>query len=243
MATADHCYRQKKRQVNPCLFRLLTGGFSQRRAALDLKVNRKTVVRKFHFLGLWAQILQREINLRFHKPVQIMEFDELETIEHSKCKPLSVHLAVESGTRRILGFRVASMPAKGPLAKVARAKYGKRKDERKKSRTELFKEIKVLLDPNAQIRSDENPNYPADVKVHFPDSTHTRFKGKRGCVTGQGELKKIGFDPLFSLNHTCAMLRANINRLFRRTWCTTKKKERLEIHIAIYVLRHNLDLI
>ena len=56
-------------------------------------------------------------------------------------------------------------------------------------------------------------------------------------------LKKIRFDPLFSLNHTCAMLRANLNRLFRRTWCTTKKPERLALHIAMYVVFHNETLL
>ena len=61
-------------------------------------------------------------------------------------------------------------------------------------------------------------------------------------MTGQGELKKVVYDPIFSLNHTCAMLRANINRLVRKTWCTTKKPERLAMHITLYALYHNLNL-
>jgi hypothetical protein len=39
------------------------------------------------------------------------------------------------------------------------------------------------------------------------------------------------------------MLRANINRLFRRTWCTTKKPECLRQHIAVYVEFHNTVLL
>ena len=35
------------------------------------------------------------------------------------------------------------------------------------------------------------------------------------------------------------MMRANINRLFRKTWCTTKKPERLIDHIELYVQYHN----
>jgi hypothetical protein len=58
-------------------------------------------------------------------------------------------------------------------------------------------------------------------------------------VTGQGELKKTTHDPLFAINHTLAMLRANINRLIRRTWCTTKKPERLIDHLWIYIRYHN----
>ncbi|MBU6155196.1 MAG: hypothetical protein KGP28_12905, partial [Bdellovibrionales bacterium] len=48
--------------------------------------------------------------------------------------------------------------------------------------------------------------------------------------------------PIFSLNHTCAMLRANLNRLFRRTWCTTKTIQGLIDHLSIYVAFHNRRL-
>ena len=68
-------------------------------------------------------------------------------------------------------------------------------------------------------------------------------KGRRGCVVGQGELKAIGFDPIFAFNHTAAMLRANMNRLFRRTWCTTKTIRGLEDHLALYVKYHNEELL
>ena len=92
---------------------------------------------------------------------------------------------------------------------------------------------------NARIFSDQNPHYEPDVKKHFPEALYKTYKGRRGCVVGQGELKSGGFDPLFCLNHTAAMLRANMNRLFRRTWCTTKTVFGLEDHIAIYARAHN----
>ncbi|MGZ3809720.1 MAG: transposase, partial [Bacteriovorax sp.] len=60
---------------------------------------------------------------------------------------------------------------------------------------------------------------------------------------GQGELKKVHYDPLFKINHTCAMLRYRINRLVRRTWCTTKKIEMLENHLQIYIAYHNKYLL
>nr|MBX2884857.1 hypothetical protein [Granulosicoccus sp.] len=55
-------------------------------------------------------------------------------------------------------------------------------------------------------------------------------------------LKKIGFDPLFAINHTFAMFRANVNRLIRKTWCTTKRVDRLEDHLAIFVSVFNTGL-
>ncbi|MES2857130.1 MAG: transposase, partial [Bdellovibrionota bacterium] len=151
-------------------------------------------------------------------------------------------MAVEAGTRRILGFEVARMPSKGRLAHISRKKYGPRKDERSNARKALFKRIAPLIKHGCMIKSDESPHYPKDVAEFFPESIHQRFKGKRGCIVGQGELKKVGYDPLFSLNHTYAKLRADINRLARRTWCTTKKPERLEAHIALYVHFHNSSL-
>ncbi len=134
------------------------------------------------------------------------------------------------------------MPANGLLAEISVKKYGKRADERTKGREILFTRIKDLIEETAEIRSDQNPHYPKVVKEYFPKATHVTYKGQRGAITGQGELKKVGFDPLFSLNHTCAKLRADINRLVRRTWCTTKKPERLQAHLNLYAIYHNLHL-
>jgi hypothetical protein len=194
------------------------------------------------FLAEQSELKLKQHNLLFPK-ASIIEFDDLETFEHTKCKPLSITLAVEFQTRRILGFEVSSMPPKGKLARQAMKKYGPRRDERKQGREKLFKSLSSLVSENAVIKSDQNPHYPEDVKRHFPLATHEAYKGQRGSIVGQGELKKVRFDPLFSLNHTCAMLRANINRLARKTWCTTKLPQRLKAHIAIYAIYHNLYLI
>jgi hypothetical protein len=215
---------------------------SQNRLARNLNVNRKTVVRKFLWLGSLAKDFFADINDQLPK-VEEMEFDDLEAFEHTKCKPLSVTLAVEYKTRRVLGFQVSQMPAKGLLAAISRKKYGVRKDHRPIGREKLFTQIKHLLIPRVHIKSDKNPHYPKDVQRHFPEATHQTFKGRRGLDTAQGELKKGGFDPIFSLNHTCAKMRADLNRLIRQTWCTTKKPERLELHLNLFVLRHNVDLL
>ncbi len=241
-ATDHPAFGQNKRQVNDKLRKLICSGVSLRRSARLLHVSRTTIDRKLKYLGQQAKLQLAAWNMNF-PPAEVMEFDDLETFEHTKCKPLSIALAVESGSRRILGFAVARMPAKGKLVHIAMKKYGPRVDERSGKRRELFENLRPLITGSAKIKSDQNPHYPADVKRAFPDATHETHKGKRGSTTGQGELKKTRFDPLFSLNHTCAMSRANMNRLFRRTWCTTKVPERLADHFAIYAVYHNSDLI
>ncbi len=234
---------QKKRNLNYLIFSLFASGTSQRRMACILSINRKTVVRKFEVLG---KICLDDMNLKKHlRPERVQDFifDDMETFEHTKLKPLSITMAVEAKTRMILDFRVSSMKAKGHLAERARKKYGYRADERKKHLAEMLKNLKKITIQNPLIKSDMNPHYVVPVKKIFPESLHEVFKGKRGCIVGQGELKAVGFDPLFGFNHTAAMLRANINRLFRRTWNTTKKPKCLRYHIAIYVFYHNLRLL
>ena len=231
---------QKIRRINHPLMLLMSSGVSQRRAAKILRVNRKTVVRRFRFLAAQAQNEQVEFLKTYHSArLQEIQFDDLETSEHTKCKPLSVALAIEPKSRKILGFQVSQMPAKGRLAKPAFRKYGSRKDERAKGWNQLLKDLIPILSPNVCILSDENPHYPKQLLRHFPNCRHETVPGGRGAITGQGELKKKVFDPMFSLNHTCAMLRANLNRLFRRTWCTTKTRQGLIDHLSLYVRYHN----
>jgi hypothetical protein len=221
----------------------LCSGVSQRRAAILLRVNRKTVVRHLRFLAVEKRKAHENFLKQYESnPLTTIQFDDLETSEHTKCKPLSVTLAVDPIGRKILDFRVSQMPAKGRLVHMALKKYGPRKDKRSEGWNELMKALKPIVHPNATWTSDENPHYPRHLKRHHPDAKHIQVKGGRGCIAGQGELKKLHFDPLFALNHTCAMLRANLNRLFRRTWCSTKNIRGLEDHLAIFVVYFNQAL-
>jgi transposase-like protein len=241
-ATFQAPYLQNKRRANPEVASLLCSGVSQRRIALLLKLTRVTVARKLAFLAKAAE-QRHETWLETLPKAKEVQFDDLITIEHTKCKPLAISLAVETGTRKILGFEVSAIPASGPLAALSRNKYGPRRNGRPRALQRLFEKIRKALDPAVSFRSDEDPLYPPLVRRNFSGAGHARHPGGRGCISGQGELKKLVFDPLFSLNHTFAMLRANINRLFRRTWCTTKKPECLRQHIAVYVDFHNTVLL
>jgi hypothetical protein len=207
-------------------------------------VNRKTVVRRFRYLAEQERIKHEAWMIEQYKnqPLSVIQFDDLETAEHSKCKPLSVSLAIDPIDRKILNFKVSQMPAKGHLAKIAVEKYGYRSDQRPLGWDQMMMELVPFVTKDARFCSDENPHYPKFIFRHHPDALHETTLGGRGSISGQGELKKLKHDPLFSLNHTCAMLRANLNRLFRRTWCISKNKEGLIDHLSIYVGFHNRKL-
>ncbi len=240
-ATGTPACFQKKRRITKPLALLLNSGVSQRRAALILRVNPKTVVRRFRYIASQERRKQkawRKSHFAENKLLEV-QFDDLETIEHTKCKPVSVCLAVDPKTRKILSFQVSRMPAKGHLAEISRRKYGYRPDERGEAWDQMMRELLPVVHPKATWSSDENPHYPRYLFRHFPHARHKTTKGGRASSFGLGELKKLRFDPIFTLNHTCAMLRANLNRLFRRTWCVSKTLQGLIDHISIYMSYHN----
>ena len=223
---------------------MLSSSMSMRRIAKVLKVNRKTVKRKLIYLAKKAKLEHQDFlkTLQQNKIMHI-QFDDLITMEHTKLKPLSVTMAVDAKTRKFLGVDVSPIPAFGLLAEKSRKKYGFRKSEHQKGLTKIFDNLKNIADKNVLIESDEHPFYPKFTKEYFPHAKHKRYKGGRGCVVGQGELKRLNYDPLFTLNHNFAMLRANINRLVRKTWCTTKRPDMLLNHLMIYINYHNQYLV
>ena len=93
----------------------------------------------------------------------------------------------------------------------------------------------TVLPPNVHFETDGHKHYASLIKHYFPNATHEVFPSVRGAVVGQGELKKTHFDPLFTINHFLATMRAQINRLVRRTWCTTKLPDRLSDHIDVLI--------
>lgn len=245
-ATFSDCYRQNKRRLNCQVTALLSSAVSMRRSAILLGVSRTTIARKLIFLAQQARKQHRrwlDDALLIDGPFTRIQFDDLETFEHTKCKPLTVTVVVEPRQRRIIDFAIAPIAANGRLAAIAREKYGKRKDHSRASRQALFQRLRSRVSPQADFSSDQHKHYPVLMRRYFPQATHHQYKSLRGCVTGQGELKKTRFDPLFGVNHTLAMLRANINRLVRRSWCTTKIIQRLADHLAIYQNFHNQVLL
>jgi transposase-like protein len=234
---------QKKRRINPQLFKLLSSGVSMRRSAQIFGVHRITIKRKLKYLALKSRLNQEALLKKLElSKVTNMQFDDLITKENSKLKPLSVTLAVDANRRFILGAEVSQIPAFGHLSEMAKIKYGPRKCHHKKGINKLFKKIVNTIATTAIVGSDEHRNYREFIKHYFPRADYYQFKSERSSIAGQGELKKVKFDPLFAINHTCAMLRANVNRLIRKTWCTTKDPARLKDHLDIFIDYFNSEI-
>ena len=235
-------YREKKPHENQRLYRLLCSGVSQTRSAAILGIHRITVTRKLERLARFARAEHRKWILTraaHQKPANTLIFDEMETFEHTKCKPISLAIGVCESTRELISLHAATMPAKGLIASLSRKRYGRRKDLRPFALRKLMEDFRTFDHACRHLKSDSKTSYKRYVKNYFTESQYTREKGRRGATVGQGELKAIAFDPLFKLNHTCAMVRDNVKTMSRRTWCTVKRLDRLQDLLDLYVHFHN----
>ena len=237
--TLSPTYKQTKPFLNPVIFKLLMSGNTQRRIAKLIHCSKNTVARKLLWLSQYPETITPNKTL----DCQHLQIDELETIEHTKLKPVTIPICVND-RYKILGLSVGKIKAKGHLAEIALKKYGHRSDEREKALTELFKNLRqnMTIEPQT-ITTDAHPLYPKFIQKYFPKSKHIQvasrdlLKKKRELVY-TAERKRL-FDPLFALNQRCAMLRADIRRLTRRSWCTTKKLGNLEKHLQLYMIYNN----
>lgn len=228
-------YRHKKMDLNYKLAKLLVEGCSLRACGRILGLNYSATYLKF----LWLRKVVDQQKEKRSITARTLQFDEMESIEHTKCKPLSIALIVnESYT--LLGAKVGKMPAKGRLAAFSRAKYGPRKDERREKMRELFSDILTQLpEEPLQVDSDQRPGYTALVREFFPKALyrqHNQAERKRRQERLHEKLQKKRYDPIFRVNHKCALLRSHMKRLVRRSWCTTKKPENLQLHLDLFVM-------
>lgn len=233
----DTCW-QKRRRINEDVRWLFCSKVSQRGIARYLKVDRKTVAFRLPFLAKRSRAYFAKVAVTGLRSVQ---FDEMQSSIHTKCKPVAIPMAVDSETRMILALGVASMPAQAPLIDKALRKYGPRADDREGAIVKVLERIRPMLAQGAQITTDSAFRYPSPIRRHLPEAIHMTVKGRKSSAGGQGELKKIGFDPIFAFNHTAAMVRDSVARLIRKTWCNSKRMDRLEDHLYIYSHHHNLE--
>lgn len=220
--------------LNSRLADLLSRGHSLRDSARTLGLTYRNTYLKF----LWLAEQSRLKNKISKYKAQIIQFDEMETIHHTKCKPLSISLMV-SESYELLEAQVAEIPAKGRLAEFSVKKYGRREDESQKALKLCFESLKEKLQTTPfKMMSDAKPCYRKFVSQYFNKAqyeVHSRSNKDRHRDRLHEKLERRVFDPLFAVNQKCAKLRASVRRLTRRSWCTTKKVENLQGHLEIFI--------
>lgn len=217
---------QKKPQLNDKIMKLYCERGTLRGIARVLKVNYKTVVRKFLFMAVKA----REIHLKTLDEKGIVtkyiQFDEMETFEHTREKPLGIALSVRPKTGEIVSAKVSRIPIKAlTLSPKKKRAYKDKTNKREKLAEMLLETSKALHDGYSVLSCDGSPEYVKMSKIMCPKSlVETHINDYAG---------------MWRLNHTCAKLRHHISRLNRKTWATTKREDRLQMHIDLFIAYQN----
>ena len=234
--TGKPTYRQKKPALNSVIYGLYSSGMTLRRMAVVLKVDKKTVTRKFIFLAVAARAHHEAQLAEGALRTTYVQFDELETYEHTKLKPLSVALAVRVKTGQIIAACVASMPANGHTAARSRELYGSRPDHRQEARRAVMEAVRLCQGNRLTVASDAHRSYPNIISAAVPDADIRVYARVDALAQNRRTRPR---DPLFAVNHACAMLRADVSRLARRTWVTSKRAEGLQRHLDLYLAWNN----
>jgi len=232
---------QKKPELNKEVFNRYHSNECQNDIARNLKVNRKTVVRKIRFLAYKARRIHEEKLNKGEFKIYQTQFDEMETFEHTRMKPVSIAIAVESywddkeqvyKTGRIIDAIAAPMYYKGRLAPRAQEKYGDREDLSLGARIDVVESVKKsAAKPNVKILTDAKSSYGNLFSNILPECRLESISRKQNSGSE--------YDRMFSLNHTCAELRHRMSRMARKSWVTTKNVDGLQEHLDIFIAYWN----
>ena len=193
--TGTLTYREHKAEVDETVFLLLCSGVSQRRSALLANVNRKTIARKLvrprHLCSQTSPSrggsgrCRRDGSARRNGDVRAQQ---MQAARRRRC----------GRTRHAAHYRCAGgcyacqRQAGGPVATTV---WQARRSRRAEALTHVLGEIRRASPHLTTLMSDKCPRYPTLVAKLLPGVRHVQTKGRRGCVVGQGELKRGGKDP------------------------------------------------
>jgi hypothetical protein len=232
-------YRLRKPWIDAAALRDLVSGVSLRQSARTLGVGLDTIERRLERFG--AHFLQARGNaLRAWKPQGNFQFDEIETFEgHRTLRPLTVGLLVAGRSGFLVETAVGRMRSRAGASsgsKERRAQFEGREGRRPNESRAVVRECLGRLKQGGpwELVTDRKPLYGRVVEEI------SRGKPQAGVhLTVSGRGTKGPRSPLFGVNHMAAKVRYGMSRLIRRSWCVSKRRRRLALHLAIYWGWHN----
>jgi transposase-like protein len=237
-------YRLRRPALDGRIFGELVSKVTQRQIARRLDCARRTVARRLEVFGKHCQAFHERL---MHARGQTRPWqgrfllDELETYEHNRrLRPVTVPVLVHKPSHCILHTAVGTLPPRKPLSKANQKKLeqmelleGKRRSESRARVSECFDVLRSVLPTTGivTVNTDEKHTYRVLLKKTFGDRlVHETTHSKE---------PRSYWNPLFVVNHTCAMLRDGLSRLVRRSWAVSKQREKLEWHLWIYIAWRN----
>lgn len=212
-----------------------TSGNSMRRISDELECNRETVARIVRLLGSKIKSYHYSLIEAGRLSTSFVGFDEMETYEHTKLKPLAIVLAVDVSNRKIIDARVCEIRAKGRTAPLSIAKYGIRQNLSPEVREEVASRMALCLQgPSSRITSDAKKAYLTLFRRFIPNATHHPIVSRAKFSVRDPANKEMG-----RFNNVCAVIRQYMSRMSRRSLVSTKNPDMLQAHLYLFIARYN----
>ena len=219
-------YRHRKQHIREMITKLYCERMGLRGIARTLGIDRKTVVRYFREnAGLAREANKARIKQKGLLVTSYAQFDQLETFEHTKRRPVGIQLSIRHKTGEIISAKVGYAP-------IRALSISKRYSQAWNSRVNdshlraMIKETKQALNPKASTITCDG--YRPQIKVLKDDCQEPWIT----IQTSQKEHKKI--DRVFR------RMRYDLSRLGRKTLSTTKSLPDLQNHLDLYTDYHNI---
>lgn len=231
----------RKPELVKQVFTLYTSGCSIRRMAIDLKTTKATIANIIKTLADKCNDYHKEYVANGFIDTDLVFFDEMESFEHSKALPVSIGLAVDIRSKKIIDARVAEIKCKGRL-KVNINKiigmlpthYATRQNHSPQMRFEVMRQVRKCLRDGGTIITDDKRAYITLVKGVFLNKVLHIHIASRTSLKLHPNPQALG-----RFNSVCANIRAYMSRMGRRTLITSKKKEMLQAHLWMFIARYN----
>lgn len=218
-------YRKRKQELRDRITTLYCEGMSLRAICRVLNIHRKTATKYFieNSGKAWSNNMRR---LRQGGIItRYVQFDEMETFEWTKKRPLGVQISIRAKTGEIIHTKVCKIPVKAlSVSKDYINKWNKQVN-RRPAIAELLWNTKHALSKDFATIACDGARLPAKI------AEDVFFDKQFNVVATKARNKKIDL--------TFLKMRQDISRLRRRTLATTKHRKNLQKHLDLYTDYHN----
>lgn len=217
-------YRKRKQRYSKMIVSMYCEGMSIRATGRVLNLNRKTVERYFIENANRAEETHNRVLDNRDITTSFIQMDEMETFDHHHRRPLGIELAIRVKTGEIISAMVSRIPMKAHSASPQeKARYAQLSNSKGKQ-IEMLLDIKKVIKKESTIESDGK---------YIAQKTVNRI------LTGAKYESKVRSSEMWRINKSCLKMRQNISRLRRKTLATTKRSDRLQKHLYLYIAYNN----
>ncbi|MFY9345884.1 MAG: hypothetical protein WAT39_25555 [Planctomycetota bacterium] len=236
--TFRHDYGDRRPADNVPLFMLLASGVGLRQCGRFLDMDPRAVQQKKSKMARMLALLHSNLcpTLARHDGFVL---DEEETYEAASIRPLTMPVLIEKQTWFVVATAVGSIRRLAAVGSARRERQDKDEQRRGPRPDQSSECVRKVLEELARRVPTGNILLRTDQKKTYGPIASGVFPGRLVHEQTSSRLLRNANNPLFPINVTLAMTRDNCGRLRRRSWLVTKKAERLQNHLAIFIAYRN----